>query len=180
MRKLFRRAKQEPISEAKRAVQQADAPSDAVAMASSDADGQAIDGRLVVMGNESTFSREVIDYAIDMARRMSFEILALNSTPLSCDAFSMFSSSRNKLCEEFKTISDQNAMAFRQAAEMAGVPFVHVVKFDEPDQALASVQQEFRNIEFVISDAQRQPRATADQVAEASRPQSEVLVYSMI
>jgi len=42
-----------------------------------------IEGRLVVMGHESMFSDEVIGYAIDMAKRMSYEILALNSAPLS-------------------------------------------------------------------------------------------------
>lgn len=139
---------------------------------------QPIEGRLLVMGRESTFSGEVIDYAIDMARRMSFEILALNSAPLSCDSFNLFSTSRSKLCQEFQTISEKNALAFRQDAEANGIPFTHVVKFDEPDQALASVQREYGNIEFVISEAQ--PVTTVDQVAESNRPRSEVLVYSMI
>ena len=180
MRNPFRRAKKPSRSETRCTETQADAPAEAVAMVCKEADGQDIEGRLLVMGRESSFSQEVVDYAIDMARRMSFEILALNSAPLSCDAFSMLSASRSKLCEEFKSISEQNAMIFRQAAEAVGVPFAHVVKFDEPDQALASVQQEYKNIEFVISDAQPQRQAQADQAAEASRPRSEVLVYSMI
>ena len=137
-----------------------------------------VEGRLVVMGNESMFSDEVVDYAIDMAQRMSYEILALNSAPLSCDSFSLFSTSRNKICQEFRSISEKNAADFSKAAEEKGIPFVHVVKFDEPEQALASLQQEYDNIEFVIADAQ--PQASVDNVAESSRPRSEVLVYSMI
>lgn len=178
MRKLFRRSKKKFLTEARCMETQADTSTGTVTMVCSEAEGQVIEGRLVVMGRESSFSQEVVDYSIDMARRMSFEILALNSAPLSCDAFSMFSTSRSKLCEEFKSISEQNAMTFRQAAEAVGVPFAHVVKFDEPDQALASVQKEYKNIEFVISDAQPQPQV--DQAAETSRPHSEVLVYSMI
>ena len=138
----------------------------------------AIQGKLVVMGQESTFSSEVMDYAIDMARRMSFEILALNSTPLSCDSFSLFSTSRNKLCEEFQSISKDNALTFRQNAEASGIPFTHVVKFDDPEQALSRVQQEFGKIEFVISDSPRP--STVDRVANSNRPRNEVLVYSMI
>ena len=88
------------------------------------------------MGNESRFSGEQIEYAVDMAQRMSYEILAMNSAPLSCDSFSLFSTSRNKLCQEFQSISESNASAFREAAETQGVPFTHVVKFDEPEQAL--------------------------------------------
>lgn len=139
---------------------------------------EATEGRLLVMGRESTFSGEVIDYAIDMARRMSFEILALNSAPLSCDSFNLFSTSRSKLCQEFQSISEKNAIAFRREAEANGIPFTHVVKFDEPDQALAGVQHEYGNIEFVISEAQ--PSAAVDQAAESNRPRNEVLVYSMI
>ena len=39
--------------------------------------------RLVVIGRESVFSQEIIDYAIEMAERMSYEIIALNAAPLS-------------------------------------------------------------------------------------------------
>lgn len=138
----------------------------------------AVQGKLLVMGQESTFSSEVVDYAIDMARRMSFEILALNSAPLSCDSFGLFSTSRNKLCDEFQSISKENVAAFRQNAETNKIPFTHVVKFDDPEQALSSVQQEYGKIEFVISDS---PQAsTVNRAANTNRPRSEVLVYSMI
>ena len=137
-----------------------------------------IEGRLVVMGHESMFSDDVVGYAIDMARRMSYEILALNSAPLSCDSFSLFSTSRNKLCQEFRSIAEKNAADFRQAAEAERVPFVHVVKFDEPEQALTSLQNEYENIEFVIAD--EQPQVAMDRVAESNRPKRELLVYSMI
>lgn len=138
----------------------------------------ATEGKLLVMGQESAFSEEVVAYAIDMAQRMSFEILALNSAPLSCDSFSLFSTSRSKLCKEFQSISEENALAFRQAAEANRIPFTHVVKFDDPEQALSSVQHEYGNIEFVISDS---PQAsTVDRVTNTNRPRNEVLVYSMI
>lgn len=136
------------------------------------------EGRLVVMGHESMFSSEVVGYAIDMAKRMSYEILALNSAPLSCDSFGLFSTSRSKLCQEFRSISEKNAASFRQAAETERVPFVHLVKFDEPEQALASLQNEYGDIEFVIAD--EQPQAAVDRVAESNRPKRELLVYSMI
>lgn len=146
--------------------------------ARSESETQKIEGRLVVMGNESRFSDEQIEYALDMAQRMSYEILAMNSAPLSCDSFSLFSTSRNKLCQEFKSISESNASAFREAAEAQGVPFTHVVKFDEPEQALTALQKEYANIEFVISDA---PSNTAvNHASESQRPRNELLVYAMM
>ena len=54
--------------------------------------------KLLVMGRESTFSKEIIDYALEMAQRMSYDILALNTAPLSCETFKLFSSSRNQVC----------------------------------------------------------------------------------
>ncbi len=137
-----------------------------------------IEGRLVVMGNESRFSDEQIEYAVDMARRMSYEILAVNSAPLSCDTFSLFPTSRNKLCQEFKSISENSARTFRDAAESQGVAFNHVVKFDEPEQALSSLQKEYANIEFVISDAPA--NTAANRVSETERPRNELLVYAMM
>ncbi len=136
------------------------------------------EGKLLVMGRESAFSEEVVTYAIDMAQRMSFEILALNSAPLSCDSFSLFSTSRRKICHEFQSISEENALAFRQAAEANCIPFTHVVKFDDPEQALSSVQREYGKIEFVISDSPEQ--SAVDRVTNSNRPRNEVLVYSMI
>jgi len=178
MRNLFKRAKKNTLTAKLQNEKRLDAAGTIVGSAGVESSTGTVDGRLVVMGRESTFSDEVIDYAIDMARRMSFEILALNSAPLSCDAFSLFSTSRSKLCQEFQSISEKNALAFRQSAEAIGIPFVHVVKFDEPEQALASVQNEYGNIEFVISDAQ--PQIATDRVAESNRPRNEVLVYAMI
>lgn len=175
MLNLFRRNKKKAESIENRKSAEADV---AAARSETPASMDSTEGRLLVMGRESAFSDEVVDYAIDMAKRMSFEIVALNSAPLPCDSFNLFSASRNKLCQEFKSKSEENAQAFRQTAEAKGVRFTHVVKFDEPEQALATVQREYGNIEFVIADAQ-QP-AEQDRVSETNRPKSEVLVYSMI
>ncbi|MGD2150208.1 MAG: hypothetical protein PVF99_06345, partial [Desulfobacterales bacterium] len=68
--------------------------------------------RLLVMGRESDFSKEIIDYALEMAQRMSYEILALNTAPLSCETFKLFSSSRNQVCQEFKSMSEKSADLF--------------------------------------------------------------------
>ena len=46
--------------------------------------------KLLVMGRESDFSKEIIDYSLEMAQRMSYEILALNTAPLSCETFKLF------------------------------------------------------------------------------------------
>jgi hypothetical protein len=174
MRNPFRRKKQAQAAPQKGL----DDKERATVVTKGPSENDATEGKLLVMGRESRFSSEVIDYAIEMANRMSFEIIALNSTPLSCDAFGGLSDSQKKLCREFQAISQENASAFQSQAEANGIPFTHVVKYDEPEQALASVQKEYGNIEFVISEPQA--NGITDQAAESNRPRNEVLVYSMI
>ncbi|MGD9334847.1 MAG: hypothetical protein PVJ50_07675, partial [Desulfobacterales bacterium] len=109
--------------------------------------------RLLVMGRESDFSKEIIDYALEMAQRMSYEILALNTAPLSCETFKLFSSSRNQVCQEFKSMSEKSAGLFQEAAAEKGIPFNHVVMFSEPEEALESITREHKDIAFVVSES---------------------------
>ncbi len=135
-------------------------------------------GKLLVMGRESNFSREIIDYALEMAKRMSYEILALNTAPLSCETFQLFSSSRNKLCNEFRTIAAENARAFQKEAEELGIPFHHVVKFSDPDEALEEIKKEYNDIEFVVSDSEEDQ--ASNRVEDRERARHEIFVYSVV
>jgi len=134
--------------------------------------------KLLVMGRESTFSREVIDYALEMAQRMSYEILALNTAPLSCETFTIFSSSQKKLCQDFKTLAEENVKAFQEEATRIGIPFAHVVKFSEPDEALEEMKREYNDIEFVVSEAEEEQ--IANRAEEGIRARKEIFVYSMV
>ena len=134
--------------------------------------------KLLVVGHESAFSTGVVDYAIEMAQRMSYEIVALNTAPLSCDTIKIFSSSQKKLCQEFKTMSEQQAEQFRTVAENAGLAFTHVVKFSDHDEALTEIQREIPNIEFVISDSR--PETVAERAEERPQASDQIYVYAMI
>jgi hypothetical protein len=134
--------------------------------------------KLLVVGRESTFSREIIDYALEMAQRMSYEILALNTVALSCETFKLFSLSSNKLCQEFREISEENVGVFRQAAERIGIPISHVVKFSEPNEALEEMKKEYGDIEFVISEAEEEQ--VTRRVEEGDRARQDIFVYTMV
>ena len=134
--------------------------------------------KLLVMGRESTFSREIIDYALEMAHRMSYDITALNTAPLSCETFKLFSSSRNQVCEEFKSLSEKNAALFQEAAAEKGIPFEHIVMFSEPEEALESITKENRDIAFVVSETV-EDRAES-RIEEAERLRTNLFVYSMV
>ena len=134
--------------------------------------------KLLVMGRESDFSKEIIDYALEMAERMSYEILALNTAPLSCETFKLFSSSRNQVCEEFKSMSEKNAGLFQEAAVEKGIPFHHIVMFSEPEEALQSITRENKDIAFVVSETV-EDRAD-NRIEEGERLRTNLFVYSMV
>jgi len=135
-------------------------------------------GKLLVVGQESRFSRELIDYALEMAKRLSYDILALNTAPLSCETFRLFSSSHGKLCQDFRALSEENAKPFQEAAERLGVLFAQVIKFTARDEAVEAVSREIGNIEFVISDTEEE--RPVERPEEGERAEQAIYVYSMI
>jgi hypothetical protein len=134
--------------------------------------------KLLVMGRESTFSKEIIDYALEMAKRMSYEIIALNTAPLSCETFKLFSSSRNEVCDEFQKMSEKNAGLFQQAASEQGIPFDHIVMFSEPDEALEVVSKKNKDIAFVVSESMED--RTESRIEDGERLGQHLYVYSMV
>lgn len=134
--------------------------------------------KLVVVGRESVFSQEIIDYALEMAERMSYEIIALNTAPLSCETFKLFSSSRNKICEDFEDLSKKNVRAFQEAAEKKSIPFTHVVKFNESYEVLKELKNEIGGFEFVVSEMEEQENASGAENGEKAK--GEICVYSIM
>lgn len=133
--------------------------------------------KLVVVGRESIFSKEIIDYAIEMAERMSYEIVALNTAPLSCETFRL-SSSRDQICTDFQMLSEQYVRPFREEAQKRGVPFSHVVKFSESYEVLKQLRKEIGEFEFVISEEEHDVTTNRAETGERSR--QEIFVYSML
>lgn len=132
--------------------------------------------KLLVVGNESVFSEDIMTYAMDMAARMAYSIVALNAAPLSCDTFKRFSASRNKICGDFKKMCEENAEAFRRRAQTRGIDFEHVVKFEDSDAAVEEVLKTNAPIDFVVSDRRT---AAQNRIVNDQRPRHEIYVYSM-
>lgn len=135
-------------------------------------------GKLLVVGRESIFNKEMIDYALDMAQRLSYEILALNTAPLTCETFKLLPAERSRVCQEFRSLTEKNIKHFQQEAQKRAIPFTHVIKFSEKEQALAEITREFSDIEFVVSDAEED--RTAERAAQGERPKQEIYVYSIV
>jgi hypothetical protein len=133
--------------------------------------------KLVVVGKESFFSEEIIEYAVDMAERMSYEIVALNTAPLSCETFNQ-SASKDQICTDFQMLSEMNMEPFREAAKKRNVSFSHVVKFTESGEVLRELRKEIGEFEFVVS--QEEQDAVTDSDIGDDRFQQGIFVYSIL
>jgi len=133
--------------------------------------------KLIVVGRESIFSDEIVDYAVDIAERMSYEIVALNTAPLSCETFQQ-SSSREQICADFDMLSEHNVAHFREAAEKRGIPFSHVVKYSESSEVLKELRREIGDFEFVVS--QEEEDVATDSADDGEKPRQGVFVYSIL
>jgi hypothetical protein len=134
------------------------------------------DLKLLVVGNNGKFSDEIIEYAIDMAKRLSYEIVALSAAPFSCSTMNLFSTQQKKLCEDFTTLAKENSLEFENLAKENEINFKHIIMFESPEEAQKSVFKNEKDIAFVISN-KIEDRETNEQ-REGLR--NRVFVYSMI
>lgn len=137
-------------------------------------------GKLVVVGDDSEFSEDIINYGLEMAQRMEYEIVALNTAPLIGKNFKVFTPPWKKVCEEFQVHSEENVKSFQQKAEKQKIRFTHAVEFVEIDDALEKLKTRFRNISLVVS----KPEILEDEAAQnpgkhPSNPRKGFLVYAM-
>mgnify|MGYP001819251140 CR=1 FL=1 len=129
--------------------EQAEAPAGAPVAA-----GEASKGRLLVLGRQSAFPADLIDYALDMAARLSYEVIALNAAGFSKETFRSFPGARDKVCQDFLTVSEASALPFKEAAAERGVPFSHLVRFTSEDEAAVEVREMIGDIDYVICEGE--------------------------
>ena len=136
------------------AVAQADTVEETARAAAPAGIGEGCKGRLLVLGQQSEFSKDLVDYALDMAARLSYEVVALNAAGFSKQTFRSFPGARDKVCQDFLAVSEGNAESFREAAAEKGIPFSHLVKFSDADEAATEVRDQVGDIDYVICEGE--------------------------
>ena len=129
----------------------------AVAFAEAGAPEQALDllgrhGRrkILVLGQENTFTEPVMEYATRLAERLGYELIALSvGTP----AGKFLSTFGQHLKEEFQRQAAADAAVMEQKAARKNIPCTHVVKFGDVGKAVEEINREYRRIELVIADS---------------------------
>jgi hypothetical protein len=125
---------------------------------------------LLVIGKESDFSSELIRYALDISKRMSYAILAMNAAGFDNESFRLFPAARQRVCDDFKEISEKNAALFRLAADKEGIPFESVVILCDQDEAITQIRKEIGDIDYVVCECSEDP----------DQPRGQIVAYTPI
>lgn len=112
--------------------------------------------KVLVVGHEDTFSQPVIQYAVGLAERMDYEIIALNVSPVRTESSSL-EPYCDMVCEKFRARSEASVAGFRHACKEKGVPFSHVIKFGEVDRCIKEIHEESLRVEFVVTEPESCP-----------------------
>lgn len=112
--------------------------------------------KVLVVGHEDTFSKPLVDYAVGFAKRMGYEIVALNVSPVRTESTTI-GPFCDMLCEEFNKKCQQGIGALCKLCEEEGIPFTHLVKFGEIDDCIKEAHEVMRRVEFVITEPESCP-----------------------
>jgi hypothetical protein len=107
--------------------------------------------KILVVSQEDAFSEAVMEYAVALAERLGYELLALNVGAASEDKG--LSAYQQHMREQFQARAAKAAAVLEQKATARQVRLTHVVKFGELGQAVAAVNRDYRRIELLITDS---------------------------
>lgn len=128
--------------------------------------------RLLAISSRAEFSPALVEYTINMARRMAAEVIAVNAAGFASGTFKAFPSARESVCKEYKDLAEAQVSAFQDGAAQAQLSFRHVVMYVEADDAIREISREIGQVDFVLSESED------DAMIESSEPT--ILVYTPV
>jgi hypothetical protein len=118
--------------------------------------------RILVVGKDNYFSDCVIDYSVQLAQRLSYDILAMNVGAAREEA--VVSPQQVQFRETFTRRAQMAAENLKHKAAQRGVHCDHAVKFMDVGLAVEELYREVKRIEFVVTDSQTNKEEIAAEV----------------
>ncbi len=105
--------------------------------------------KILVIGHREGFSEQLSRYALDMAGRLDFELVALNvtSAPLA-----LAPDEREAAVAAFKESAVQNSTRLRQQAASAGIVFTHLAEVADQDELVERLHAKDPGLRYVLTE----------------------------
>jgi hypothetical protein len=112
----------------------------------------------ILMVQDGEHSQQLTDYALKMAKKLDFQLIALDVT----DSPLQYSGERkNREIERFYEQAQNAAKAFELKAKSYGLTFVHKMEIGDQEQAISKLNKEDAGIRYVLTKPE-QDEARAD------------------
>jgi predicted S18 family serine protease len=105
--------------------------------------------KMLVIGREDSFSRLLTEYALNMAKRMEFEIIALSCTE---EPLTLAAAELAEATELFKSNSTANTALFLQQATEKGIQFGHIAEVGNQDAIVEKLHAEHPGMRYVLTE----------------------------
>ena len=145
------------MKDQKRQNKQADEAGAAVAsfsMSQAAADGRSsqVKRKILVVGKGSTFTPAVLDYAVNLAQRLGYDLIGMSLNPTLEQLGKFFSPYNLRLRSKFSQQAQAAWELVRPDLARQGISSEHVVKFADVAEAVKDLNHEVKRIDFVITD----------------------------
>ncbi len=106
--------------------------------------------KVLMVGRGEFFTEEAMNYAVHLAERLDYDILAVNigrgwGTHSSVDSEALWR-------EAFRRRAEEGAEALRRKATIIGLRCDHLVKFGDVDAVAEELNREVKRAEFAVAD----------------------------
>jgi hypothetical protein len=119
--------------------------------------------KILVVGNEHGFSDALVDYALALAKRLAYGLVALNCMPPGCKNPGGIGSSPHQSRGAFsKKAFAEGVQRFSSRAAQEGIPFRYVVKSGTPQSCIGELEKEVSRLKFVVTETESMHREGAD------------------
>jgi hypothetical protein len=107
--------------------------------------------KILVIAEADHFTEEAMDYALNLAERLDYNIFAVNFGK----GLSALSPMETEILwrESFRNRAEETAGTFKKKALYMGVHCEHVVKFGDVGTIVEELNQELKRVEFAVADA---------------------------
>jgi hypothetical protein len=109
--------------------------------------------KILVVAENYTFTEAVMDYAVNLANRLGYDLIAMSVNPAWAQSGKFYSPYNQHLRGKFSERARTAWLPVAAALAGQGIHAEHVVKFEDLSEAIKDLNHAVKRIDFVITDA---------------------------
>src|SRR4030042_2803067 len=120
--------------------------------------------KILVVGQGDSFKETEMDYALSLAERLGYDLIALNVGPGPARAATFLSPYRKYQRDEFSRRAQTAASLFKEKVSAKGLNFTHLVKFGDLGRTIQQLTHEIKRVELVITGSEASAAKVTEEV----------------